>query len=165
MRGLVSISTKQEDILKALLYKSHVGYEGREATIDNVNLADPLVQAIRDRRLDHKYISFQDLFDGDEPAGSGGPVAQAFRNLGTSVFETANPGDTANDAVREAPFRNILDMITFRQNILTIVMAARLLGPDEDVTRPLAERRALATIYRDAYTGAFFVRSFKWLND
>jgi hypothetical protein len=41
-------------------------------------------------------------------------------------------------------------------------MAARVIGPDGGV---LAEKRAMATIFRDSYTGKSFMRSFKWLAD
>ena len=172
-QGLVSISTKQEDILKALLYRSKIGYPGKEAVVDPNdsdirNAVEGVVRAILDRQTvsGTNYISFQDLFDGENPpggAGPGGRVADAFRRLGKTVWNKAYPGEDDSDPVREGAFRNMLDLITFRQNILTLVLAAQVLAPDE--TTAIAEKRAVATVYRDAYTGNFFVRSFKWLTD
>jgi len=176
VRGLVSISSKQEDVLKALLNGAPIGYDTttkKPAVLDRDRFpsigpaVDDLVNAILNREQGGKnFVSFQDLFDG-EGAGSPGPggmVADKFRELGRAVW-TANgfSAGTVSDAVREDAFRNMLDLITFRQNIFTIVLAAQVLAPDE--ITPIAEKRAVATVYRDAYTGNSFVRSFKWLSD
>jgi hypothetical protein len=95
-------------------------------------------------------VSFQDLFDGDEVMSVvGGPVADAFRSV-AAAWENAT-GQRATDKVREDTFRNIVELITFRQNIFTIILAAQYLAPDG--TSVIGEDRGVATVFRDAYTG------------
>ena len=42
-------------------------------------------------------------------------------------------------------------------------MAAQALAKDGETV--VGEKRAMANVVRDSYTGAYFVRSFKWLED
>ena len=70
---------------------------------------------------------------------------------------------SANDIYKEDVFRHICELITFRQNLFTIILGAQALSPRGNFV--VAEKRAVANVYRDAYTGRHFVRSFKWLDD
>ena len=125
--------------------------------VDSYELDGGDVADLVDEIIDADCVSFTDLFDDtDSTTGGGGPVADAFR-------QCAPEGDDSNDIYREDTFRHIAELITFRQNIFAIVLVAQAFAPQSDVV--VAERRAIATIYRDAYTGRHFTRSFKWLTD
>lgn len=63
---------------------------------------------------------------------------------------------------KEDALRSIVEMLTLRQNIFTIIIAAQALS--KDGRGVLAEKRAMAIVYRDSYTGQSFVRLFKWLS-
>jgi hypothetical protein len=144
-KGRVSLSTQQKDVLRALLAGSRIGHTnsvtpvGELLTSDEVNdLADA---------IHGPYLTFADCFEdiGLNPSFTG------WRPDGTHTM-----GDMKEDA-----FRNIVEMVTWRQNMFTIVVAAQAFVPDGQT--PVAEKRAVAVIVRDAYTGQHFVRFQKWL--
>jgi hypothetical protein len=64
---------------------------------------------------------------------------------------------------REDLLRGIVEMVSFRHQLYLVVLAAQSLGADGRT--PTAERRALALVWRDGYTGQYFVRNFRWLTD
>ncbi|MCE9613685.1 MAG: hypothetical protein K8T26_05375 [Lentisphaerae bacterium] len=105
-------------------------------------------------------VSFFDLFTTErDSTGGGGQLATAFRRCAPQP-----PAALANrDVYEEDTFRKFCELVTFRQNTFMIVMAAQALAPDQKTV--LSERRAIAQVYRDAYTGRRFVRSFKWLDE
>ena len=98
---------------------------------------------------------------------SGMNLCTIFSDIGTSghyrAWQPYSPGgvDRSGD-MKENALRGIVEMITFRQNIFTIIVAAQALS--DDGKGVLAEKRAMAIVYRDAYTGQSFVRLFKWLS-
>jgi hypothetical protein len=156
--GLVSINTRQLGVLNALFNNLHIGNDGipgagryqiPQADIDN--LINEIVNYATSRG--RQYMSFTDLFT-DDP--SGGPLADAFR-------QCAPDNEDSCDIYKEDAFRHISELITFRQNIFMVLAVAQTIAKDD--TTVLAEKRAVATIYRDSYTGRTFTRSFKWLND
>jgi len=57
----------------------------------------------------------------------------------------------------------LVNLITFRNNYFTVIVGAQVLGNDQKTV--VGEKRAVATVYRDAYTGRHFMRSFKWLDE
>ena len=164
-RGLFCINSWQRDAMLALFNNLEIGVSNvvganrfriPQPSIDD--LVDTII-AERDRR-NRPFLSYADLFtteDSDE--GGGGPVADAFR-------ECAPRGPDSNDIYKEDTFRHICELISFRNNIYIILMVAQatqdLPNGDKSI---LAERRAMATVYRDSYTGRHFTRSFKWLTD
>jgi hypothetical protein len=46
--------------------------------------------------------------------------------------------------------------------MFTVLLGAQVLAADGQTVE--AEKRAVAIIYYDAYTGGYFTRFFKWLN-
>jgi hypothetical protein len=166
--GFVAMNTRDDEVLRALFPGMMIGWANQTTNLLKPldTTAAPYINAVVSNIIDRTIasgrgaIAFRDLFDG--AAQRGGPVAEAFRALGTNWW-TTQPGVTnlANDKVREDGFRNIIEMITFRQNIFTIVVATQVMSSNGRTVE--AEKRALCTVYRDSYTGSYFIRSFKWL--
>lgn len=163
--GLVNINTRQKETLRTLFRHMPIGYttaaHPNMKELDNDDVED-IVDAIIANRPADGWTDFQHMFEKAVP-NAGGPLAAAFRNAASNSFaeEGYNPLPV-NDKVREDPLRHIVDMITFRQNILLMIVAAQVLGGDGF---PVAEKRAVATVYRDSYTSKYFIRSVKWLDD
>lgn len=111
------------------------------------------------------YSAFQSLFSSNNTQEADDPVASAFVEVATP-----NPSGNAaadesliNEIQRQDPIRKIVNFISFRNNVFEIVLASQILGADGVTV--LAEKHAVATVYRDSYTGRSFVRRFKWLTD
>ena len=68
--------------------------------------------------------------------------------------------DYSEDAVRRLP-----EFLSFRQSIYHIVLAVQALSPRSTDERPIpiAEQRALVTLYRDTYTGRWTIVTWRWL--
>lgn len=177
-KGLVSINTTQREVLETLFQDVKIGYTDPVRNLKEAPLApediDIIVDAILDKRErgGYPFISFQDMFanNGGSALPHGGSIAAAFRKAAKQAWERENSDSktAAHDRVLEDAFRQIIDMITFRQNIFVIVCAAQALAPPEPgqtTGAVVGEKRAVATIYRDAYTGRTFTRSFRWLTD
>lgn len=64
---------------------------------------------------------------------------------------------------REDLLRGIVELLSFRHQLYLVVVAAQTLGADGRTMT--AERRGLALIWRDGYTGQYFVRNFRRLLD
>ena len=157
--GLVAINSRQRDVIKALLYNLEIGFTNvitcekyplEEGNVDN--LVDEIIAS-------GPYTSFKSMFTSKtEPwEEHGGPVAIAFRDCAPET------GHGVQDIMREDTFRHMVELVTFRQNVFTIFLYGQALAPKGGY--PVGEARAVATVYRDAYTGRHFLRSFKWLND
>jgi hypothetical protein len=167
IHGLVSISSAQTNALLALWNNMKIGPEylpdasGKPLfqTLSPTNnpTAWMAVQGLAATIVSNgPYWGFQDVLTA---AWDGGTNGAAFRSVAAAAC--ADHAHT-NDIMREDPLRYIIDMITFRQNIFEIILAARIRGKDGSV---MAEKHALAVVYRDSYTGKNFMRSFKWLSD
>jgi len=170
-RGLFCINSRQPDAMYTLFNNMAVGYESGPRTnfykIDNSGFdskgkayngpfwCSNLVSTIISNG---PYISFRSLFTADDSDdGGGGPNAQAFRMCGT------NAARQIGDIYGEDPFRRICELISFRQNLFVVIVAAQVVGGDGATV--VAERRGAAIVCRDSYSGRYFVRSFKWLSD
>lgn len=166
--GFVTVNTRDQDTLNALFTQMRIGWANQ--TVNNykyLKVEDPAVQTLvsavtqaiieRTTSLPRGAISFADLFDGVDT--SGGPVARAFRDIGK--WWAAQTKLKVNDKAYEDGFRNLIELITFRQNIFMIAVAAQVVAPNGITVE--AEKHGLATVYRDSYTGNYFVRSFKWV--
>lgn len=157
--GLFCINSRQTDAVTALLNLMKIGYvSGPETNFVQLGTLDygPLVSAII---ANGPYLNFRSMFtSADTDDGGGGPVAAAFR-----AAVTNNHPEARGDIFKEDPFRRICELITFRQNIFIIAMAAQVFGGDGHTV--VGEKRASAVVYRDSYTGRYFIRSFKWLTD
>ena len=155
-RGLFSINSRQWDVLATVFTNLYIGIPGVSG-VDSYPLDGGDVADLIDQLMTTNCVSFTDLFtDEDSTTGGGGDIADAFR-------QCAPNGDDSNDIYKEDTFRHMAELVTFRQNIFTVIMLAQALAPKADYV--VAERRAVATVYRDAYTGRYFTRSFKWLTD
>ena len=159
--GLVTINTRQHDTLHTLfngLSIANPGDVNPPPNVDDINaLVDELI-------YNGPYMHWRDMFETGDPldpgstGSDGGPVAVAMRNLcdGLGLTET-------NDIMLEAAARSIVELISFRQNIFVVVVAAQTYGRNGSTV--VGEQRGIATIIRDSYTGKHFIRNFKWLTD
>jgi hypothetical protein len=80
-------------------------------------------------------------------------VARAFRVAGL---------DGGSSRLNEDLLRALPERVTFRQNVLVVIIAAQRLAPAGKV---IADQRAAMVVIRDAYTGGWFVHDWYWLND
>ncbi len=72
----------------------------------------------------------------------------------------------SNELKRESFFRNAAGLLSVRQNVFEVIIEVQLAyGGIYPRYRNLAHQRAVAVVWRDPYTGEFFVRSFLWLED
>lgn len=69
-----------------------------------------------------------------------------------------------NELKRESFFRNACGLLNLRQNVFTIIIDASPVSKDV-VAQNAARQRAVAVVWRDPFTGEFFVRSLHWLGD
>ena len=157
LTGLVNISSRQYDSLYALINELWLGTTNEDWTgeflidpVDASNLVEEIIYY-------GPYLQYRDLFwdDGDD---DGGPIARAFRQCASVAG-----GSHTNDVLLEDTFRHIAELITFRQNMFQVLVAAQSLAKDGESV--VGEKRALATVVRDSYTGVYYMRSFKWLDD
>ncbi len=162
-RGVFAANSRSTDAWKVMFHELQIGVPG-VGNSDLYLIPQPeinnVINAIQQRLSSVNVVSFTDLFTAEQTdEGGGGPVAQAFRECAPGYLDGLEP----NDIYMEDTFRHVAELLSFRQNIFTIVLAAQVLAPDQ--VTPIAERRAVATVFRDAYTGRRFVRSFAWLDD
>jgi Tfp pilus assembly protein PilX len=177
-RGRITINTRQKKTLETLVNGLRPADTDADGAIDwgpymgNINPVSyawitnlvAKVQARADSLNGCKQ--WQDLFDSgatsapDEPLDNGGPVAVAMRQCITGIMGS---GYKTNDILQEAVGRGLIELLSFRQNIFTILIASQAVGRDGKTV--VGEQRAVATVVRDSYTGKFFVRNMKWLAD
>jgi hypothetical protein len=156
-RGLIAINSRYGNSLHVLLNQLVIGYTNQSgvqvpnASQYNISTDPAKVQNLVNTIMANQpYHNFKSMFPGD-----GGDLADAF-------IACTPHGDADCDILEEDTYRHILDLITFRQNLFAIVVAAQALAPDGTV---IAEKRAIGTIFRDSYTSKYFIRSFKWIGD
>jgi hypothetical protein len=151
-RGLVCIGSSQTNVLHTLFHHMSIGYTNR-VTTNRYTLTAPAIRTLVDRLIQGgPYRSFEHMLTIAD-------VPDAF----AACAEASGVASPVGDVFREDPLRNVCEMVSFRQNVFTALIAAQVLAGD--VPTPVAERRAAAILYRDAYTGRAFVRLFKWLAD
>lgn len=143
--GLVAIGTPNAIVSATLFYGMPIGYSN-EHTVD----ADTAMQTGRTIATNGPYQSFSDLLILNAPA---------LRACATNTMDTV----PISDILREDPLRNIVELVTFRQNLFTIVLIAEALGSSGHAA--VARKQAVAVLYRDAYTGRTFLRSLRMLKD
>lgn len=152
-RGLVSMNSAQTNVLGTLLHGVEIGYSNEfVSSIYTLDMnSDPVRQLTSAVEGGGWYYSFKHMFGISS-------VGDAFRDCVSSTV-TTNTG--ISDILREAPLRNMVEMVTWRQNLFTIIVASQALGSDGQT--PVAEKRGVAVVYRDAYTGKSFIQSFRML--
>lgn len=152
-RGLVNISSQQNDVLEALFYDMVIGYKN---AFTDITVS---IDAGESNKLwgviDGPYVNFRELFNSVA-------TSPGYSNWSPGSYKGVPDNSLCSD-LKEDAFRNILEMLTFRQNIFTVIVAAQVYAPAS--TNIVAEKRAVAVVYRDAYTGRSFTRFFKWLQD
>lgn len=157
--GLASISTRQRETIYNLLHGLQLGWSNAYASgsvpIDEAAAWDLTEELVARTDSDGPFLQFQSLFDNTATAG--GPIAAAFRGC------VPLPMTAMNDIQREAAFSSIVELLSFRQNTFTVFVAAQSLG--RNGTTVVGAQRGVANIVRDSYTGQYFIRNFKWLND
>lgn len=159
--GVFCASSRQTSAWNTVFYNLSIGL----TNVSNVGSyrVDPydimeLIKTLQANSSSTNWVSFYDMFTAEvSDAGGGGELAEAFRAC------APNAGVNKPDIYREDTFRSVCELLTFRQNIFTIILGAQVMSPDGRI--PISERHAIATVYRDAYTGRHFTRSFKWLDD
>jgi hypothetical protein len=105
--------------------------------------------------------SARDVFDEFWDSGW---VCTNLSDFGRGLTNWAAPFTT--EARRESLFRNAFGLLSVRQNLFTIVIGAHVAkGGQFPLARNIISQRAVAVVWRDPYTGEFFVRSFQWLDD
>lgn len=141
-RGLVSINTRQGDVIRALLADiPDYGWSNRVISVTYAR--DPAAM----EQLAMAITNITAVNDGCNN------YAELMPALGTnSAFTSAFPIQGERNQI----FCNIVELLTFRQNIFTVVLAAEVFGADH--TSIVARKRALAVVCRDAYTGKCFIR-------
>lgn len=106
----------------------------------------------------------------------GGNIAA--KGIFTNVADIAKITDAgvsvgSSPAQKEGIIRNSAELLTTRQNLYTIIVAAQTLADDGSAT---SEQRALAVVWRDPFPNGrkdgsgkdmhdMFIRSFRWLTD
>jgi PKD repeat protein len=99
-------------------------------------------------QLPRGAISFDDLFKKSAES-TNDDVRSAFRAFGNWWSSKLPDHPKPNDMVYEDVFRNIVEMISFRQNVFLVVLATETVHPD----CAIENNRGVAVVYRDAYTG------------
>ena len=146
-QGLVNINTRQKDVLKALFANATIGFTNTDCSTNRV---------LTDTELSQLVTAFPD---------SSTTVMDSFADylclIGPPSWEPVVNVHFTKE-LKEDVFRNTPDLITFRQNLFTIIVAAQAFGPNGQTV--VAEKRAVAIVYRDSYTGKHFIRFQKWIS-
>jgi len=154
-KGRVCINTPNREVLYSLFHNlaesTNVTGLSEQYAYDSDKI-DALVDTIMANQ--GKYICWYDMFD----QGYTEAMSDAFRECGQP-----DAAGVSNSAFCQSAIRNICELVSFRQNMFTLILGGQALGPDKQSV--VGEKRAVAVVYRDSYTGRFFVRQFKWLND
>jgi hypothetical protein len=149
-RGLVAIGTSNPEVTATLFRGAGLGYSnGTFAATGRIDAASAMLAGLA-LSQNGPYQGFADLVSRNAPA--------AMKECATNSL-----GGAVNDIVREAPLRAITELVTFRQNIFSIILLAEALGVGGRA--PVARKQAVAVVHRDAYTGRVFLRSLRMLKD
>ncbi len=94
-----------------------------------------------------------------------GPICTNLSDFGRGLTNLAALG-ADNELKKESFFRNSCGLLSVRQNLFAILIEAQLAYVNIFPTyMNMAHQRAVAVVWRDPYTGEFFLRSFQWLED
>ena len=150
-RGRVNINTRHPAVLKALL--EGIKVEQYPGAPDSKTLSSTAVDKIVDAIIEGgPYTNVSDIGRIEE--------------LQDSVPSVNGLDPKNSDHARESLLRGIIQLITVQDTVYSIVVTAQIAMPDPDGTpQPIAEQKAVATVWRDAYTGKTHLRSLKWLAD
>lgn len=156
--GLVNINSTNQDIL---------------ASVFNNLPLDAYPGEKRGEKIIPQNVSLDNLGDVIiRPRKAGEAAEYGFTNLSDvwrcpdwKKFFEDNPTVAAtNKFQREALVRNSIGLLTTRDQVYTIIIEAHLASSGNIPRRP-SRQRAVAVVWRDAWTGDMLVRYFKWLPD
>jgi hypothetical protein len=160
-KGLVNPNTTDPNVLASVFMNMPVGFPGaEEGVVNDWQCALDLAQAFQ---VAGPFSGLSGLTNvADIGAGSVGAVLQA----------RGFPLSAAHKFGRESVLRNSIGLLSTRQNVLTLFIAAQAVddtaddgvGP-EDIR---AEQHAVAVVWRDPFPNSAgdcpaFVRFFRWL--
>jgi hypothetical protein len=100
------------------------------------------------------------------------PSADVFHNYAELLSGIGSHGSYSNFLLgvanvgadqREDVLRGIVELLSFRHQLYLVVVAAQTLAADGRTMT--ADRRSMALVWRDGYTGQYFVRNFRWITD
>ncbi|MBU4199024.1 MAG: hypothetical protein KJ919_03755 [Verrucomicrobia bacterium] len=151
-RGLVNPNSLEPEALPAVFADMPVDeYPGGPSIrLSTITLAREIADRVYDSFLQYTN-TFTNLSDF-------GRALTNFAALGGGAIALDN------ELKRESLFRNACDLMSPRQNLFTIIIDAQV-ASGGSIPRNTARQRAVAIVWRDPYTGEFFVRSFQWLED
>ena len=162
-RGLVSISTAQTNVLLTLFDGMGIGMTNSAGQYQQVlHATDPAVQQLVATIIAKgPSSSFQSMFT-NTPDWWGDEMGVAFRAC--ADVNACGNGVRASDMAWKDAMLKIAELITFRQNEFTILIAGQQLSPEDGSL--LVEERAVANVWRDTYTGtndtSYFSCNFVW---
>jgi hypothetical protein len=147
--GRVHLSTPFTNVLTAVLAGQELVFPraaGEEVPTIDEAAAGELARIINEKAgIDQGYFSFNSLF------AAGGD------DLRTAI-EAAVPSNATYrvDYLREQVIGQLVEKVTFRQNIYLVFIRSQALAGNGK--RAVAETRRLYVVYRDAYSGRYFVK-------
>ena len=143
VKGAVNPNSKSSNVLASVFY--------------DVPVNQDTISTNRRLLIGETYSFVSDLID-----------ARPFANLSDiSRVSSASLPSSFNSFEQESIIRNSIHLLSPRQNIFTIILAAQSMDSYKNV---VAEQRALAVVWRDPYPDSsghhdMFVRFFKWLDE
>lgn len=155
VRGLVSVNTTYDEVIGALLADIEIGQMHQRT-----RLPDSLISWMTDVYRQTRVV----MYDQEStPIGVGDfcmavGAVPSYRNIHEDYFSDEDDiwhwnGSIGNE-IKEDIIRELSERLSFRQQIFVIVIDVRSTTPALTVR---AERRVLAVVVRDAYTGAWKV--------
>lgn len=155
VKGLVNPNSYDTNVLGAVLFGVPVEHWSGEGAVSlDIVQAHAVARALVENQLAHgvQYTNLSSMAAWTE----------------TSI-ETYLPG-VFDSVEKESIVRNSAGLLSPRQNMFTILLAAQVINDSYDV---LAEQRAVAVVWRDPYpfdpsvspVHSSFVRFFKWLTE
>lgn len=157
--GLVAMGTANTNVAATLFYNMPIGYSNAFVSVTGVVDAASATDIGGAIARGGPYLGFGDLMARALGTGPYSSIAEAFRACASNTVGSA----AAADVLREAPVRNMVELVTFRQNLFTVILVAEALAGDQRT--PVAREEVVALFHRDAYTGRTFLRSWRPLRD
>ena len=181
IRGLVQANTPHDIVVQALLSDVRPGWtnawdgvsaeneSGTLPTFDtNAKLRENWAQVYREaltNRLDNAgWRCFADMMP--ELLTNRFSEAEGKANQMKEPWADANVQLHTMHDYDEDVAAALIDKLSFRQNVLTVIVAAQTLATGSTPAHPvvLSEQRAAVTILRDAYTGRWAITSWRTLS-
>ncbi|MBQ7191031.1 MAG: hypothetical protein IJR99_16625 [Kiritimatiellae bacterium] len=181
IRGLVQANTPHNAVVQALLADVHPGWTNAWDGIaaENESGTMPTFETDKTLRENWSQVYREALTNRLDNAGwrcFADMMPELLTNRYNEASDHANqmkdPWLNANAQLHpmhdydEDVAAALIDKLSFRQNVLTVIVAAQTLATGSTPAHPvvLSEQRAAATILRDAYTGRWAITSWRTLS-